>query len=261
MDPVREHRFYVENLPAGPAGPAEAGEVARAELPPGEAHHAVHVLRLRAGARVELFDGRGAAAVGKIESAARGEVVVVVEERLPAAQRCGAAIHLAFAVPKGKRLDWLLEKATELAAASLTPVLFERSVAGADALSPAKRERWRGHCIAAAKQCGLDLLPTLEEPIPLGAVLARSPAALGLLGERADACSVPEALARWRPGREILLLVGPEGGLTDRERAAVAAAGFGAVRVGATTLRIETAAIALLAAARAVLEGRTQRSA
>ena len=107
------HRFFAEDLSPGPLA-----------LAAGEAHHALHVLRLRAGTEVELFDGRGGTAAGTIAAVRRGEVTVEVAAIRPAVEREGPAIHLASAVPKGKRLDWLLEKATELGAASLRPVAF-----------------------------------------------------------------------------------------------------------------------------------------
>jgi len=243
-------RFFVPDLPA---------EVpARAELPPAEAHHALHVLRLRTGAAVELFDGRGRRAEGRIADAARRRVTVAVErawtEPTPAPGAPGL-VHLAFAVPKGSRADWLVEKATELGLASLRPTIFERSVAGKEPLSAAKRERWLGHCAAAAKQAQVNWLPAIEDAAPLGDVLARASGSLILVGDTtADAMPVLEAMAR-RADEEILLVVGPEGGLTDAERATLRAAGAVAVRLGRSVLRVETAAIALAAAVIASAEG------
>lgn len=232
------HRFHVDDLT-----PAEV------VLTEAEAHHAAHVLRLRAGGEVELFDGRGGRASGRIASMGRGEVVVAVEHRQAPRPQPRPAVHVAFAVPKGKRLDWLLEKATELGAASLQPVIFHRSVAGGEELGDAKRQRWLSHCVAAAKQSGLDFLPELRDPVPLAEVLAASSGQMALMGSPdADAAPLPAALAGLKDDQDVLLLVGPEGGLTDEERKAAAAAGVAPVRLGDTVLRIETAAIALLAA-------------
>ena len=228
----------------------------------GEAHHALHVLRLGQGASVELFDGRGGVAAGRIVEARRSKVVVAVETRCDPEQRPGPIVHLAFAVPKGKRLDWLLEKATELAAASLRPVVFERSVAGSPMgkLVGAKRERWMSHCISAAKQSGLNWMPEIADPIDLSDFLTEeltSPAGyVGLVGVvNGGARPVREVLSRAPEGREICLLVGPEGGLTRSELAEIVQAGFTPARLGRTVLRVETAAVALLAAATAVCEG------
>jgi 16S rRNA (uracil1498-N3)-methyltransferase len=232
------HRFFVEHL--------TAAEVALSEA---EAHHAAHVLRLKAGSEVELFDGRGGRAVGRLVSPGRGTLTVTVERREPPRGRPQPAVHVAFSTPKGKRLDWLLEKATELGAASLGPVTFQRSVAGAGELTEGKRQRWLAHCVAAAKQSGLDFLPELRPPATLAAVLARSAGLLTLVGDSSgDARALAAALAGRKDGQDVLLLIGPEGGLTEEERSAVLAAGAVPVRLGATVLRIETAAVALLAA-------------
>ncbi len=246
----RNKRFFVEDLADESIG-----------LSVGEAHHAMHVMRLGAGDSVELFDGHGGAADGTIIEARHGKVSVGVVSRRQPMVRPGPLIHLAFAVPKGKRLDWLLEKVTELAVGSLTPVGFERSVVDPGELVGAKRERWIGHCVSAAKQSGLAWLPELHNSRAMGDFLAwfaRS-GQIGLVGSaEGDVGSVKDALASivTAPASEICLLVGPEGGLAASEYAAAGAAGFAPVRLGRTTLRIETAAIALTAATIAVLDER-----
>jgi 16S rRNA (uracil1498-N3)-methyltransferase len=242
-------RFYVPDL-------AEGAEMA---LPPTEAHHTAHVLRLAPGAAVELFDGCGRAAGARIATVRRGDVTVRVESVRGPVARPGPAVHLGFAVPKGSRLDWLLEKATELGAAALRPVRFERSVAGAGEFSEAKREKWLAHAIAAAKQSGLDYLPTIEDPLPLEEFAAAG--GPGIYGDlAADARPIAEVLQSLAAdGTQklelgLVVVVGPEGGLTDTERAALRAGGFTPVRLGHTTLRIETAAVAILAAIAAIRE-------
>jgi 16S rRNA (uracil1498-N3)-methyltransferase len=240
MASQEKYRFHCENLSVG------AGAV---ELSMSESHHAMHVLRLTVGAEVELFDGLGRKVAGRIAQARHGIVRVELIGAAVVQPRPRPEIHLAFATPKGKRLDWLLEKATELGAASLTAVRFERSVAGAESLSENARERWMGHCIAAAKQCGLDFLPEIHEPVAVEEFVSNPATGMlrlvGDLGE--DALSLPRALSGWQPGQPVAVLVGPEGGLTQAERDAIIAGGFAPVRLGGTTLRIETAAVALLA--------------
>jgi 16S rRNA (uracil1498-N3)-methyltransferase len=239
-------RFYVPDL-------EEGAEVA---LPQTEAHHAAHVLRLAPGAAVELFDGCGRAASARIATVRRGSVTATVESVRGPLPRPGPLVRLAFAVPKGSRLDWLLEKATELGVASLRQVRFERSVAGAGEFSEAKREKWLGHAIAAAKQSGLDYLPAIEDPLPLEKFAAAG--GPGIYGDlAADARPIAEALRGLPAGdaeRGLAVVVGPEGGLTEAERAALRAGGFAPVRLGHTTLRIETAAVALVAALVALAE-------
>ena len=226
-------------------------------LPDDEARHAAAALRLDDGSEVELFDGRGAVAAGRIVRQSRREVAVAIDRRLPVTPRPGPAVHLAFAVPKGKRLDWLLEKATELGAASLQAVVFQRSVAGGDKPGEIKLANWQGHCVAAAKQCGLNWLPQLRPAASLAEYLAGPCEHLRLIGDADEtAATLAAALVDWPPARDIQLLVGPEGGLTDAELQAARDAGLRFVRLGHTTLRIETAAIALLAALTAIAQER-----
>jgi 16S rRNA (uracil1498-N3)-methyltransferase len=226
-------RFYHPEPAAGPA-----------ELSGPEAHHALHVLRVRVGEAVELFDGKGKAAAARITGVSRAVVYLECDPpRLT--PRPAPLVHLASAVPKGNRMDWLLEKITELGAASFTPVVFERTVGGASELSPAKRQRWFGHCVSAAKQCGLNHLLELGEPCELKAALVPS-RGLRLLGDPEGA---PFAQAARPPADEVRILVGPEGGLTQAEHRLVTDAGFVPARLGATVLRVETAAVALVAAA------------
>lgn len=239
-----------ENIPQFYVPSLSAGEV---HLPEDEAHHAQHVLRLRAGAAVELFDGNGGWANGEIAHVARGDVTVRAEaprrEDEPRPR-----VHVAFAVPKGKRLDWLLEKATELAAASLQPIVFERSVAGGEELSDAKRSRWEAHCIAAAKQSGLGWLPKLKNTQPLAEFLAGNAEGLRLVGDvTPETRSLRDALAGNPSSRDVHLLIGPEGGFAPAERDAIRQAVYQSVRLGPTTLRVETAVVALLAGVRAIL--------
>jgi len=246
-------RFYAPPPPPSAAAPWAVGR--ELALPSGEAHHAARVLRLAPGSPVTLFDGRGTSAGARIVRAARHQVTVAIETLYAPVPRPRPAVRLAFAVPKGRRLDWLLEKATELGAARLAPVRFARSVAGGAALSAAARARWEARCIAAAKQAGVDWLPEIEplrslpDALPCG-----EPAIFG--DTSADAQPVAEALAATAGPTAsscLHIYVGPEGGLTDAERGLLCRAGAAAVRLGRTVLRVETAAVALLAATGAIL--------
>ncbi len=245
---TREYRFFVDSLGEG-----------RIALPASEAHHAARVLRLETGDSVCLLDGRGGSAIGRLVEIKKGHALVEVEQLERTDARGLPRVHLAFAVPKGKRLDWLLEKACELGAASLQAVIFSRSVAGGDRLNDSQRERWRGHCIAAAKQAGLRFLPEIHQPTPLAEYLTGKvdgEKVLVIFGDAAeDATAMSEVLAEYEtaPPADIRLLVGPEGGFTDAERQQMLASGCRPVRIGRTTLRVETAALALLASVQAIL--------
>jgi 16S rRNA (uracil1498-N3)-methyltransferase len=235
-------RFYVSGIQSGDFS-----------LPPAEAHHASQVVRIRTGDEVELFDGCGTSALAEVRSVGRHEVTLHVGE-VQHDVIGEPRVHLAFAVPKGKRLDWLLEKATELEAASLTPVICQRSVAGGDSLTAGKRKRWKNHLIAAAKQCGLNHLPELIDPMPLDQASLLPEGMIGLFGDLSEA-TIPlrDAVSSRPADAEIILFVGPEGGFTDAERQGLTEAGWQAVKLGESVLRIETAAIALLAATQAMV--------
>jgi len=231
-------RFFAEDL---------SGEVVA--LSASESRHALGVLRLRAGAQVEVFDGTGALAAGTLEIAGRGRATVRVATRQAPQPRPAPIVTLGFAVPKGRRLDVLLEKATELDAAVLAPVVFARSVA-APKWTAHVCNRWRAVCIAAAKQSRSARLPEIVAPQPLGRFLASAGDGVRVLGDPAGASTVPEAL-RVQPGAAVTILIGPEGGLNPAERDDAVAAGFVPVRLGRNVLRVETAGIAFLAAAAA----------
>ena len=231
-------RFFVSDLSGDEVQPH-----------PGEVHHALHVLRLKGGDEVELFDGTGTVATGVIAHVDRRNVVMHVTARRTCRPPPPPVIHLAFAAPKGKRIDWLVEKATELGAASLQRVIFDRSPPAAKTESAAKGDKLLGHCISAAKQSGLNFLPKLPAPTTLAEILTARDNSLRLLGDTGPgALQLGEAIEGKLPCQTVMLLVGPEGGLTESERGESIAAGFVPVRIARTTLRTETAAVALLAA-------------
>lgn len=240
---ARIHRFHVPELGPG-----------RIDLDAGEAHHALHVLRVRPGQSVELFDGRGHSAPATVARTRRREVTVDAAQPDMTQPPARPAVRLAFAVPKGKRLDWLLEKAGELAVATLQPVRFERSVAGGD-LSATKRDKWLAHCISACKQSGCNWLPQLADPVDLAGLLADPGDGAMLVGDLGgNAQSLAEVWSQAGKPEECTVVVGPEGGLAEPERDALAESGFASVRLGATVLRTETACVAMVAALRALAD-------
>ena len=164
------------------------------------------------------------------------------------ADRAGPLIELAFAIPRGKRVDWLVEKATELGVATLQPVSFTRSVVRGEGGADGKQDRWLGHCISAARQCELDFLPEIRPMLALPDYLAVCSTDLKLIGEVGeDAETLFDAVSSWRPGGTLSLLVGPEGDVTEEERSGCRERGFRPIHFGHTILRVETAAIALAA--------------
>jgi 16S rRNA (uracil1498-N3)-methyltransferase len=214
-----------------------------------ELHHLHQVRRLGLGDQVELFDGRGGlalctvAALGKRSAAfqvVRASVAAPPERRLT----------IATAVPKGPRMDTLVEKVTELGVAAIWPITAERS--SVSDCGAEKQRGWQRRAVEACKQSGLLWLPEISEPQTLAEAVAAIKGShfdLVLVADPSpEATPVLAVLAAGKAAAAIIAFVGPEGGFTDAERAALLAAGAAPVRLTPTILRIETAAIALAAA-------------
>lgn len=234
------HRLY---LPAA----LSAGVVA---LTPQAQRH-VRALRLRPGDALQVFDGSGGQWSARLRDGG-GEVDVLDFDAVE--REFERPVELAVGMPANERMDWLVEKAGELGAAAILPLLSARSVLRLHGERAERREaHWRGVAVAACEQCGRNRLPRIDPVRALPAWLrqlpAEHPTARCLLAVPAHAEAMP--LARWAatlaPGQPVLALSGPEGGLDDDEIAAALAAGFVPVSLGPRTLRAETAPLALLA--------------
>lgn len=221
-------------------GPVVAGE--RLKLDGEAAAHLGRVLRARAGDAVILFDGRGAEFEAEIVTASRRGIELVIGAGRDAGRESPLQLVLLQGISRAERMDWVLRKAAELGVASLRPVMTERSVVRLDAERAARRlQHWQAILVSACEQCGRNRLPELLEPLLLDAALSAHASAQGVLLDP-EADRGPESLPA--PAGLLCLLVGPEGGLDARERAAARAAGYIGVRLGPRILRTETAAIA-----------------
>jgi 16S rRNA (uracil1498-N3)-methyltransferase len=226
----------------------------RATLAGPEAHHLIHVMRARPGSEVTLLDGSGAEFPCCVEKVGRSEAELQVLRRVEVDRELPFQVVLGVALPKGDRQRWLVEKATELGCAKLVPLRTERSVAEPTA---GARKRLHRAVIEACKQCGRNRLMEIAPAADWPAFLASpSPQAWRLLahpaapsGERNRQADAPRAenLPRPQPGDELVLAVGPEGGFTEAEIEAALAAEWRRVDLGPRILRVETAAVALLA--------------
>ncbi|NNU44806.1 16S rRNA (uracil(1498)-N(3))-methyltransferase [Ramlibacter montanisoli] len=216
---------------------------ARLALPAGTARH-VQVLRMQPGEALTLFDGRGGAYDAVIEHMGRSEVRVAVGAHHAVECEAPVAVHLALAMPANERMDWLVEKATELGAASIQPLVAERSVLRlAGERAQKKQAHWQAVAIAACEQCGRNRVPVVHAVQPLAGWLASQQQAGLVLSLREGS----RALAAVPRTAEVTLLSGPEGGLSPAEEDAAFARGWQPVNLGPRVLRAETAPLAALA--------------
>jgi len=216
-----------------------------------EAHHLVHVMRARPGARVVLFDGGGAEYDAVVERPGRSRVELRLTARREVDREAAVAITLGVALPKGERQRWLVEKAVELGVRRLVPLATARSVA-----QPGEHvlERLRRTVVEASKQCGRNRLMEIAPPQGLADYVgAAGPRVLRLLAHaRADPERDVEEVPRGPPtleppaGGGAYLAVGPEGGFTEDEVGLAGATGWQVVDLGPRTLRVETAALVLV---------------
>jgi 16S rRNA (uracil1498-N3)-methyltransferase len=234
---MSERRLFVP-------GARLAGE--RVTLTGAEHRHLARVLRARPGDEVTVFDGDGGEVEARVVRVDRSEVELALGARRVVG---GAAVALTLlcAVPRGPRMDFLVQKTAELGVARIVPLVMARSVARPDG-EAGRRGRWEKIAREAARQSGRADVPIVDAPLPLGAALAAPelpPRRLALSeGERAR--SLRSELGGTTPA-PTALLVGPEGGFAAAELPAVEAAGFSPVGLGRRILRVETAAIVAVA--------------
>jgi len=236
--------------------PLAAGDLI--DLPPGAARH-VQVLRLQPGAVITLFhggpDGHGGEFEATVTRMGRSDVQVLVGAHRAVEREASRAVHLLVGITANERMDWLVEKAAELGAASVTPILAARSVLKLKGeRGDKKRAHWQAVAVAACEQCGRNRVPPVHEAVDLGGWLAGpgtratdgpAPATRLVLSLDPAARPLRDAVP---PTGAVWLLSGPEGGLTVEEEAAAVAAGFVPVTLGPRVLRAETAPLAVLAA-------------
>lgn len=209
--------------------------------------HAVRVLRLKAGATLELFDGMGNAVWAMLTDIGKREAHAQIIEALPAQAESPLEIILAQGISRGEKMDFTLQKAVELGASLIQPLFTERSgVDLRDERLARKIQHWRGIIIGACEQCGRNRLPTLCEPLNWTEWLGQPrPPSLSLMLDPTATQSLRDLPP---PAEAVTLLIGPEGGLSPAEIAQAAATAFTGIRLGPRILRTETAGLAALAA-------------
>lgn len=239
---MRTIRCFVDS-PLAPGAQATLSETATG--------HLVRVLRLGVGDAIVLFNGDGHDFAARLVSVSKRGAEAEVLDACPVANESPLRITLAQGIARGEKMDWVLQKGTELGVAAFAPVSTDRTEVKLDAERAAKRlAHWQAVLVSACEQSGRARLPRLAEPLSLANYAAAEAAPVKLvLDPTADLglhdLSLPAAA-------DVALLVGPEGGLSERDLATARAAGFTGLRLGPRILRTETAGLAAIAALQAV---------
>lgn len=237
---MAKHRFYL---------PAPAWNLENLVLTGEEAHHCLDVMRCREGDRVIAFNGTGTEAEAEIVAAAKGSVTLhpkLVSET----PRPPARLTLGQAVPKGKNMDLIIQKATELGVSILVPLLSERTVVQLDGEDLAKKQqKWQRIAIEACKQCGQNWVPEVQAPMKVEAFARQSRDPLKLIAAISPEAQNLKAIlaARGQDGAPLAaaasLMIGPEGDFTPAELSQAYSFGYAPLSLGPIILRSETAAI------------------
>jgi len=231
---MRLSRFFID-------APLSLG---RHSLPEASAHYISRVLRLSPGSAVQLFDGSGAEFRGELAEVGKKTVTVELQEYLAGMLESPLRIHLGQGLSRGERMDWAIQKATELGVAQITPIVSERcEVRLNDERVDKRLAHWRQIAISACEQCGRSVLPLIHAPVSLRDWLTLE-ADLKLVLH-----PVAEPLVSHAKPQTLAFLIGPEGGLSESEVAQAADQGFQPARLGPRVLRTETAPVVALSVA------------
>ncbi len=220
-------RFYIE---------ADITPGAEMPLPADVVNHLYNVLRLREGAEITLFNGEPCEYHAEIISASKKAVTVAVGPRIDISRANPTHIHLGMCVLKREPMSSVLARVTEVGVAEITPVISERCTVSSKQIA-SRHTHWQRTLISACEQCGLNTIPTLNEPVSLQVWLQgprKNERFIALPGADAAPQSSSDAID---------LLVGPEGGFSPAEEAAAKDAGFTAINLGERVLRAETAPV------------------
>jgi len=232
---MRLSRFFID-------APLSLGEH---ELPEAQAHYIGRVLRMAVGDAVQLFDGSGSEYLGSLIEVGKKRVSVKLDEQFAGQPDSSLKVHLGQGLSRGERMDWAIQKATELGVDEITPLISERcEVRLKDERAEKRHAHWRQVAISACEQCGRSSVPVIHPPQLLADWLKANDAELKLVLH-----PVAEPLVSHVKPASLAFLIGPEGGLTDTEVEHAKANGFHAARLGPRVLRTETAPVVALAVA------------
>ena len=232
---MRLSRFFID-------APLSLGQH---ELPEAQAHYIGRVLRHAAGDAVQLFDGSGQEYLGELIEVGKKSVRVELREALAGMAESPLSIHLGQGLSRGERMDWAIQKATELGARQISPIVSARcEVRLKDERADKRMAHWRQIAISACEQCGRSSLPQINPPLTLEQWLEQVEADLKLVLH-----PVAEPWASHPQPASLAMLIGPEGGLSEDEVQQAMARGFHAARLGPRVLRTETAPVVALSVA------------
>jgi 16S rRNA (uracil1498-N3)-methyltransferase len=228
--------------------PGLSPESGRVELPPDEAGHLSRVLRLRVGADVRVFDGRGHEYLGQVALIEGPRVLVALGHAVAAAPEPSVSLTIVQAVPKGDAMDQIVRDVVMMGAAAVVPLVSDRTEVRVERLVASGRvARWQRIAVSSVKQCGRAVVPVVHAPRTLEACLADFPAERRyLLAEPGLSAVAPAGVRDIQaapPPRSALLIVGPEGGWTAAEAALSERTGCVPLTLGGRTLRADVAAI------------------
>lgn len=204
-----------------------------------EAHHAINVLRMKAGDSIRLFDGHGTTADGRIQTLNRRAVVVAVDQTICHSRQRSYRLTVAAAPPKGDRLKWMMEKLTELGVDRFIPLKTTRTVVQP---GEARLKKLESTIISAAKQAGCLWLMEISEATTLQSLLTADDGMFYFAHPGMESCVLPAM-----PNADQTVVIGPEGGFTDEEVECARSAGVSFMAWAGSILRIETAAVVFAA--------------
>jgi 16S rRNA (uracil1498-N3)-methyltransferase len=230
------HRFYL---------PPDQWNAASPTLDEEESHHVLDVLRFGPGDHVTVFDGEGGEARADLVAVEGRKILLRIGPKVRS-QPLACAITLAQAIPKGKHMEFIVQKATELGAARIAPLFSDRTIVQLDVKdAEKKRDRWREIAIEACKQCGQNRVPEIAVPVSPKAFFEKQELSeLMLIASlQPDARRIKSVLAEHPPPRSVCVFVGPEGDFTPAELALAKSRGCRPITLGPIILRAETAAL------------------
>ncbi|UZE28764.1 16S rRNA (uracil(1498)-N(3))-methyltransferase [Pseudomonas asplenii] len=232
---MRLSRFFID-------APLSLGEH---QLPEAQAHYIGRVLRMAEGDALQVFDGSGNEFLGSLLEVGKKHVRVQLTETFAGQPDSPLHLHLGQGLSRGERMDWAIQKATELGVSEITPIVSERcEVRLKDERADKRLAHWRQIAISACEQCGRSTLPVIHPPLLLNEWLKQTEAELKLVLH-----PVAEPLTSHPKPASLAFLIGPEGGLSDAEVEQAARSGYGPARLGPRVLRTETAPVVALAVA------------